>query len=102
MEFLNAITTQTAIAIENASLLNQTLQRAERERKVLEITSKIRSTNDSQEMLQIALKELSQSLGVDKAQIVLNIPEKMETEEKDESDTRSLKRKHTTGHLREL
>ncbi len=101
-EFLNTITTQTAIALENASLLNQTLQRAERERKVLEITSKIRSTNDSQEMLQIALNELSQSLGVDKAQIILNIPEKMEPENMDESDTRSLRRKHTTGHLREL
>jgi GAF domain-containing protein len=44
-----AVADQVAIALENARLFEQTVRRAERERKVLEITSKIRSTNDPQE-----------------------------------------------------
>lgn len=100
-EFLETISAQTAVALENASLLEQTLQRAERERKVLEITSRIRSTNDSQQMLQIALEELSKNLGVSKAQIVLNVPEKPLTETPSETNTMTLTRKRTTGELRE-
>ncbi len=97
-EFLDAIAAQTAVALENASLLDQTLRRAEREKRILEITSKIRSTNDSQKMLQIALEELSQNLDVSKAQIVLHVPESPKKDD-GEPDTKSLNRKPTTGEL---
>ncbi len=100
-EFMQTISAQTAIALENASLLEQTLQRADRERKVLEITSKIRSTNDSQQMLQIALEELSKTLGVSKAQIVLNVPEKPMKDAPSETNTMTLTRKRSTGELHE-
>jgi GAF domain-containing protein len=66
-----AVADQVAIALENARLFEQTVRRAERERKVLEITSKIRSTNDPQQMLRVALEELQGALKASRAQIVL-------------------------------
>jgi hypothetical protein len=44
------------------------------ERKALEITSKIRSTNDPQQMLQITLEELKRNLGITDGQIIINLP----------------------------
>ena len=70
---VQAVADQVAQTLENARLFEQTLRRADRERKVLEITSKIRSTNDPQEMLKITLEELKKNLGAKQAQIVLNI-----------------------------
>jgi len=76
VETVKAVADQVAQALENARLFEQTVRRAERERKVLEITSKIRSTNDPQQMLQIALEELKHSLRANRAQIILqaNLP----------------------------
>lgn len=70
---VQAVADQVAQTLENARLFEQTIRRADRERKVLEITSKIRSTNDPQEMLKITLEELKRNLGAKQAQIVLNI-----------------------------
>jgi GAF domain-containing protein/HAMP domain-containing protein len=53
---------QISQALENARLFEQTQRRAERERKVLEITSRIRSTTDPDAMLQIAAAELQKAL----------------------------------------
>ncbi len=64
---------QVSQSLENARLFEETIRRADRERKVMEITSKIRSTNDPQQMLQITLEELKRNLGVEKAQIVFNV-----------------------------
>jgi GAF domain-containing protein len=69
---VKAITTQTALALENARLLEQTTRRAERERKVLDITSKIRSTNDFNSMVQIAVEELQLALGASRAQVIFH------------------------------
>jgi hypothetical protein len=65
---------QLAQTLESARLFEQTIRRADRERRVLEITSKIRSTNDPQQMLEITLEELKQHLGASQAQIVINLP----------------------------
>lgn len=72
IDSIQAIADQVGLALENARLFNQTSRKAERERKVLEITSKIRSTTNPQEMLQIALEELQQALNTNRAQIILN------------------------------
>jgi GAF domain-containing protein/HAMP domain-containing protein len=72
---VQAVADQVAQTLENVRLFEQTILRADRDRKVLEITSKIRSTNDPQEMLQITLEELQKSLGASKAQIVINLPD---------------------------
>jgi GAF domain-containing protein len=71
---VQAVADQVALALENARLFEQTLRRADRERKVLEITSKIRATNDPQVMLQTALEELQKALNISRAQIILLNP----------------------------
>jgi GAF domain-containing protein/HAMP domain-containing protein len=70
--FAQALSDQIALALENARLLEQTTRRAERERKVLEITSKIRSTNDFNHIIQIAVEELQQALGTSRAQVIIH------------------------------
>jgi GAF domain-containing protein/HAMP domain-containing protein len=67
------VANQVSQSLENARLFEDTIRRADRERKVLEITSKIRSTNDPQQMVQIALAELRKNLGATKTQIVFNV-----------------------------
>jgi len=72
---VQTVADQVAQTLEGARLFEQTIRRADRERRVLEITSKIRSTNDPQEMLQITLEELKRHLGASQAQIVINVPD---------------------------
>lgn len=69
VELVNAVADRLALAMENARLFEQTARRADRERAVAEITSKIRSTNDPQLMLQIAVEELRQVLGAQEIRI---------------------------------
>lgn len=66
---INGVANQVAIALENARLFENTVRRADRERKVLEITAQIRSTNDPAQMMQIAISELQRTLGASRAQI---------------------------------
>ncbi|TLN00512.1 GAF domain-containing protein, partial [bacterium] len=76
---IKSVADQVAVALENARLFEQTVRRAEREKKALEITNKIRSTNDPQEMLRIAVEELQGALKASRAQIILD-PQSTETE----------------------
>lgn len=76
---IKSVADQVAVALENARLFEQTVRRAEREKKALEITNKIRSTNDPQEMLRIAVAELQGALNASRAQIIM-APQGNETE----------------------
>lgn len=83
---VQAVAERVAVSAENARLFDQTTSRAERESAVSEITSKIRSTNDPNEMIKIAINELKQILDLKEIRIVpYNLPEKG-IERKDESD----------------
>ncbi|MDX9865491.1 MAG: GAF domain-containing protein, partial [Anaerolineaceae bacterium] len=79
---IERVSDQIALALENARLFEETTKRAERDRKVLEITSKIRSTTDFNEMLKIAVNELKRELNASGAQVILqqNIPVKEQDE----------------------
>lgn len=101
-QFVQAVAAQALSALENVRRLDKIVQHAEHERKILEISSRIRSTNDSQQMLQIALEEISSHLGVSRAQIVLNVPEIPRATEALGTNTKSLQKKMTTGQLPEL
>jgi len=68
-ELVQAVANRAALALENARLLEETSRRAGRERLVSEITTKIRSTNDPQVMIQTALNELKEALGVSKVEL---------------------------------
>jgi hypothetical protein len=58
------------LALDNARLFEETSTRATRERLVADITTKIRGTNDPQEMIKTALEELKQVLGASKVEIL--------------------------------
>ncbi len=71
---MDTLVDQLESALESARLFEGTQKQAARERLVTEITSKIRATNDPQEMLQTAVLELKQALQAHRAQIVFNPP----------------------------
>lgn len=71
IEFMRSITDQVSIALEAARLFEDTQRRAERERLTGEITSRMRSSNDPNEIMQIAIKELRKALSVNQAQVLL-------------------------------
>lgn len=85
IETVKSISDQVALALENARLFEQTIRRAEREKKVLEITGKIRSTTDPKAMVQIAIEELQRVLKATRAQILIQ-----ETSTAQIEDTSSL------------
>ena len=58
-EFIQSITNQTAIALENARLIRQTQRRAFLEQKLSQITSSFSQSATTQQIIKTALKELS-------------------------------------------
>jgi len=60
-----------ALALENARLLEQNQERAEREHLVGEISSKVRAASDIDTILRTAAIELGKSLGIDEVRIQL-------------------------------
>lgn len=70
VDLMQAVAERVALSMENARLFDETGRRAERERLVTQIASKIRSTNDPQEMIQTALNELRNALGTSQVHIV--------------------------------
>lgn len=70
MDLIKAVAERVALSIENARLFEETTKRAERERLVSDITTKIRSTNDPQDMLRTAMEELQKALGATRVEII--------------------------------
>ncbi len=64
IEALKVIAEQVGVALELARLYGDTQRRAERERLLAEITTKIRSVSDPQKMVQVAMETLRQALNV--------------------------------------
>ena len=60
-----------AISLENARLMEEIQFRAERERMVSEISSKVRTASDVDTVLRVAVQELGKSLGVSEVMIQL-------------------------------
>ncbi|MCZ2126925.1 MAG: GAF domain-containing protein [Anaerolineales bacterium] len=69
MDLVRAVADRVAVIAENARLFDETRRRAERERLVSDITTKIRGTNDPQEMIATAVKELREALKVSRVEI---------------------------------
>ncbi len=94
IQIVQTIADQVAQALENARLFQQTVRRADRERKVMEISSKIRSTTDPEQMMKIAVEELQHALHASKTQVILN-----QNLDKPEPDQTSLDEAHYPGGL---
>jgi GAF domain-containing protein len=87
MDLVNAVAERVALSAENARLFEETTRRAERERLVSDITVKIRSSNDPDTMIKIALEELKQALGASKVQLVPHTLQKSGTNQQSEIPT---------------
>ncbi len=74
LRLLEQIARQIATSVEVARLFRQAVRAAERERMVTYITTKMRATNDPQEILQTAVEELRRALKAQETQILL-LPE---------------------------
>jgi GAF domain-containing protein len=72
---LTTLASQVAVAIRNARLLESTYRQAARERRLYEITKKIRSSPDIPGIMQSTAQELSKILGTRRATIELGFPE---------------------------
>ncbi|MBL8102505.1 MAG: GAF domain-containing protein [Anaerolineales bacterium] len=70
INIIESVAERLGLALDNARLFEETSTRAERERLVTDITTKIRTTNDPQEMIQTAVDELKRALGVTQVEIV--------------------------------
>lgn len=69
-DLIKAVADRVALSAENARLFEETTMRAERERKVSDITSKIRSHNDPQTMIETAINELRNALGATRVEVI--------------------------------
>ncbi|HET7009951.1 MAG TPA: GAF domain-containing protein, partial [Anaerolineales bacterium] len=69
---LEILADQVAVGMQNARLFQSTLQRAQREQAVVEVTSRIRSSQSIDEILRTAVREMRKALGAERALIWLN------------------------------
>jgi GAF domain-containing protein len=76
VDVARAVADRVAISLENARLLDEASRVAQRERAVGDITTKIRSANEPQAMIQTALDELKRILQTDQIRIspIKNVP----------------------------
>lgn len=72
---IDSITTQTALALENARLLEETQRRASREQLVGEVSSRFSRSINVEEILKVAVEELGKLPAVSEASIFLKPPD---------------------------
>jgi len=93
LELARAVADQVGLALENARLLAETQRRAERERLVADITTKMRAINDPQTILETAAAELRNALQVKSVQVRLQSVESTQNETtSSEDEPRAAKR----------
>ena len=71
---VEAVADQMALAIENIRLLDETRQRAQRDRLIADITAQVRASMDVERILQTAVRGLGTALGTNRAYIRLSAP----------------------------
>ena len=82
LDLIRAVAERVALSAENARLFEETTARAEREKLVSDITSKIRSHTDPQSMIQTAIDELRSALGASRVEV---IPQSIKGTERNEA-----------------
>ncbi|MEW6406486.1 MAG: GAF domain-containing protein, partial [Chloroflexota bacterium] len=70
INIVQAVAERLGLALDNARLFEEASSRASREHLVSDITTKIRSTNDPQEIIKTAVHELQRVLGVSRVEII--------------------------------
>jgi transcriptional regulator of acetoin/glycerol metabolism len=69
LALLQEITEQGALALENARLYQDTQRRAAQEQLVSEVTARMRETLDLDTVLQTAIREMGEALGMDAVEV---------------------------------
>ncbi|MEJ5309522.1 MAG: PAS domain S-box protein [Anaerolineae bacterium] len=90
MRMLQMLADQTSLTLENIRLLEQTRARVERERRVREITDKIRRSAGQDAIMRATLQELSQIFNVPEAVIRLGSRDRLLTDAPTPSDRSAL------------
>ena len=72
-QLVEAVAMETALALENIRLLEETQRRASYERLLSEVTSAARGANDMEAILRSVVRQLGQALGADEALIRLEV-----------------------------
>ena len=99
IQLVQSISDQVSTALESARLYNETQRRAERERLAGEITARLRSTNDPQEILKSAVQELRKALDASQAQVIITeatIQQHEQAERKNGNESAELSDDETT------
>ncbi len=73
MALLEAVATETAIALENARLMEETQRQAQRERSLADILARVRASSDIQAVLQTSILELGRALRASEGYIELDV-----------------------------
>ena len=81
LAMVEEISNQVALALENAHLLEETQQRAEREQVLGQMTTRFTRSLDMDTLLQTAVRELGQLLPVDEVSVHIGIPPESQAEE---------------------
>jgi GAF domain-containing protein/HAMP domain-containing protein len=94
VSLIEEIANRLALALENARLLEETHERAERERITADISAQIRASMDPETILQTAVRGLGAALGTDRAFVQLAV-DKRSTDSSDidpdaRTDARSM------------
>jgi GAF domain-containing protein len=87
---VEAVADQMALAIENIRLLDETRQRAQRDRLITDITAQVRASMDVERILQTAVRGLGAALGTSRAYIRLGAPLREDDEGTRPLDAESL------------
>jgi len=73
LHLVEAVATQAALAAENARLVQDAQQRAERERILGQVATRMRETLDIDTILRTAVQELRQTFDLDQAEVRLQL-----------------------------
>jgi GAF domain-containing protein len=91
INILQAVSERAALALENASLFEESERRASLERVVVELTNRIGESNDPETILQTSIRELGRTIGATRTFIQVGtfpsgsqVPGQNETHEEDD------------------
>jgi GAF domain-containing protein len=73
LHLVEAVATQAALATENARLVQDAQQRAERERILSQVATRMRETLDIDTILRTAVQEIRQTFDLDQAEVRLQL-----------------------------